>query len=215
MKSIVVAPVGDQLESLFGGLKEFPTEKIILISPEEKMEDANNAKRDLERFKIPVDIIKIKGNIWEEMFKTISDIKKAQPDKNIIINVSTGDRTTRCAATSAAFVNGMKAFAVDGDNTMLLPVLKFNYYRLLTEKKMRILTAIYEQKDCCSSLEQLGKKTNMSLPLISYHINGSSKSDGLKSLGLIETEEKRGKISVTLSVLGRLLIRGYVDSPEA
>ena len=214
MKNLVIAPVGDNLDALFGGIKEFPTEKIVLISPEDRIEDAEKAKTDLARFKIPVDIIKIRGNVWEEMFKIISDIKRTQSDKNIIINVSTGDRTTRCAATSAAFVNGIKAFAIDGEDAMLLPVLKFNYYKLLTEKKMRILESIYKESDCCSSLEQLSKKTKMSLPLISYHINGSAKSEGLKDLGLIETEEKRGKISVTLSILGRLLIRGYIDLPK-
>lgn len=213
MKNIVIAPVGDNIDSLYVGLKEFPTEKIILITPEDKIAEANNTKKELEKFKMPVDIVNIKGNIWEEMFKIISNIKKAQNNNNIVINVSTGDPTTRCAATSAAFVNGIKAFSVDGDHAVLLPVLKFNYYKLLTEKKMSILKSIYEEKDCCSSLEQLSKKTNMSLPLISYHVNGTSKSEGLKNLGLIETEEKRGKIAVNLSMLGRLLIKGYVDSP--
>jgi len=215
MKNIVVAPVGDKIEAIFSGLKEFPTEKVILISPEDRMPEAEKTKKDLERFKIPTDIIRIKGNIWEEMFKTISDIKRTQSDKNIIINVSTGDRTTRCAATSAAFVNGVKAFAVDGENTMLLPVLKFNYYKILTDRKMKILETIYKEADCCSSLEQLSKKTEMSLPLISYHINGTAKSEGLKTLGFIETKEKRGKIGVSLSVLGRLLIQGYVDAPNS
>lgn len=105
MKNIVIVPVGDNIDSLYVGLKEFPTEKIILITPEAKIAEANNTKKDLEKFKMPVDIVKIKGNI--------------------------------------------------------------------------------------SSLEQLSKKTNMSLPLISYHVNGSSKSEGLKDLGLIETEERK------------------------
>ncbi len=65
--------------------------------------------------------------------------------------------------------------------------------------------------DCCISLEELSKKTKMSLPLISYHINGNLKSEGLKEMGLVETNEKKGKIELKLSTLGRMLINGHVS----
>lgn len=51
----------------------------------------------------------------------------------------------------------------------------------------------------------------MSLPLISYHINGNLKSEGLKDMGLVETAEKKGRIEIKLSTLGVLLLRGYVS----
>ncbi|MEK6826293.1 MAG: ABC transporter substrate-binding protein, partial [Nanoarchaeota archaeon] len=147
-------------------------------------------------------------------FEAISDIKKSEKDKPLLINVSTGDRDTRCAATSAAFVNGIRAFAVEGNEAMLLPILKFSYYKMLTDKKLDILRVLYENKDnedrCCASLDELGKRTNMSLPLISYHINGTMKSEGLKELGLVETVEKKGKMEISLSMMGRLLIKGYI-----
>ena len=209
MKRIVIAPVGDSIEALFVGIKEFPTEKVILITPEESLDIANKAQKELEKFKIPVIIKEIKGNLWEEMFKTISEIKSYEPENKIIINVATGDKDLRCAATSAAFVNGLKAFSVAGDQAMLLPILKFSYYKLLTEKKLGILRLLSEP-NCCSSLEEISKRTNMSLPLISYHINGTLKSDGLKQLGLIDIKENKGKLNVNLSTLGRLLINGYI-----
>ncbi len=211
MKNTVIAPVGDYMDALYIGIREFPTERVILISPEDKLDDAHKTKDDLDKFRMPVEIIKIKGNIWEEMFRIISEIKRAKEGQNLVINVATGDMTTRCAATSAAFVNGIKAFAVDGDSAALLPVLKFNYYKLLTERKMSILRIMFKEKSCCSSLEELSKKTGMSLPLISYHINGNLKSEGLKDLGLVETEEEKGKVKIKLSMLGRLLIKGYID----
>lgn len=93
---------------------------------------------------------------------------------------------------------------------MLLPVLKFSYYRLLTDKKMSILKTL-SKPNCCVSLEDLSKKTEMSLPLISYHINGNLKSEGLKEMGLVEAEEKRGKVEVKLSTLGKMLIGGYIS----
>lgn len=212
MKHVIIAPVGDNIEDLFVGIKEFPTERIVLISEIAKAKDAEKAKTDLEKFKIPTQIkyLKNDGHVWEQTFEAVAEIAKLEKDNSLLINVSTGDRDTRCAVTSAAFVNGIKAFAVEGSEAMLLPILKFSYYKILTDKKIGILKTINEN-DCCASLEELSKKTEMSLPLISYHINGTLKSEGLKELGLVETSEKNGKVAVTLSMMGRLLIKGYIN----
>ncbi len=216
MKNIVVAPMGDHMDALFVGIREFSTEKVILISANRMKTEAEKTKKDLERFKIPTHIMMVDGEseieIWENTFKAISEIKNSEADKEILINVATGDKTTRCAATSAAFVNGLKAFAVDKDKTMMLPVMKFNYYKLISDRKMEILKFLHD-KNCCQSLEALSKKTGMSLPLISYHINGNLKSDGLKTMGLVETTEDKGRVSVDLSPLGRMIVRGYVKPP--
>ncbi|HLG23294.1 MAG TPA: helix-turn-helix domain-containing protein, partial [Candidatus Nanoarchaeia archaeon] len=137
-------------------------------------------------------------------------ISKIEGGKNLIINTATGDRMTTCAATSAAFVNGIKAFSVEKGMAMLLPVLKFSYYRILTDKKMGILTTL-SKPNCCISLEELSKKTKMSLPLISYHINGNLKSEGLKEMGLVDTNETRGRVEIKLSTLGKMLLNGYIN----
>lgn len=215
MKKIVVAPMGDNMDALFVGIKEFPTEKVILISPNRYLNDAEKIKKDLDRFKIPLHIISVKGDseveIWESVFMAIADIRSSEKNNEILINVATGDRTTRCAATSASFVNGLKAFATSGDKAMMLPVMRFSYYKMISDKKMDILKVLAE-KDCCSSLDELSKKTKMSLPLISYHINGNLKSEGLKEMGLVDTFEDRGRVSVELSPLGRMVVRGYVST---
>ncbi len=210
MKNIVIAPFGDNINALFIGIREFPTEKIILIAPKEKVKEAEKVKIELDKFKIPVQIKTVEGHPMEEIFRVFNEVRNVEKNGNIIVNVSTGDNVTTCAALSAAFVNGFKAFGVQNDQAMLLPVLKFSYYKLLTDKKMDILKLIYSTQDCCSSLEELSKKTKMSLPLISYHINGTPKSEGLKQLGLIESTEKKGKTEIRLTSLGRLLIKGYI-----
>jgi DNA-binding transcriptional ArsR family regulator len=209
-KMTIVAPVGDYMEDIFVGIRNFPTEKVILIAPKDRVKEAEETRKSLEKFKVPVKIIEIEGFIWEEIFKTVSQIRKSEGE-DILINVSTGDRESRCAATSAAFVNGLKAFGIKDDEPMMLPVLKFSYYTLLTEKKMEILKTLYSKKECCASLDELSQKTKMSLPLVSYHINGTMKSEGLKQMGLIETEETKGKVKVNLTFLGRMLVKGYVQ----
>ncbi|MEK6828319.1 MAG: DUF6293 family protein [Nanoarchaeota archaeon] len=209
-KNIIIAPVGDNMNALYVGLKEFPTERIYLLAPTDYLKSAEKAIKDLERFGIPSKIISLKGDVWEDMFRKIGEIIIAEKGNNVIINTATGDRTTTCAATSAAFVNGIKAFSVEKGTAMLLPVLKFSYYKILTNKKMEILKML-SKPDCCISLEELSKKTKMSLPLISYHINGNLKSEGLKEMGLVETNEMRGRLEIKLSVLGRMLLNGYVN----
>jgi hypothetical protein len=210
-KHVVIAPVGDYMEDLFVGIREFPTERVVLIAPKERLKDAEKARLELEKFKIPCRVMEIKGNLWEETFHAVSEIKRLEGEEgSLLINVSTGDRETRCAATSAGFVNGIKAFGVSGNDVMMLPILKFSYYKQLTDKKMSILKVLFNANDTTSSLDDLSKKTKMSLPLISYHINGNLKSEGLKELGLVETTELKGRVYVKLTLMGRLLVKGYV-----
>lgn len=212
MKNIVIAPVGEDIDNLFIGMREFPTEKIFLLTPKGKEKKAEKTKNDLAKFKVPVSLVPLGENVYEDLFRKVNQIKSAE-EGNIIINVSTGDRNMQCAATSAAFVNGVKAFHVSGKEAMMLPVLKFSYYKLLTDKKLSILSTLAEEKDCCSSLDQLSKHTKMSLPLISYHINGTRKSEGLNNMGLVELDEHGGRVAIKLSMLGRLLMKGYVETP--
>ena len=85
MKYILIAPVGEDMDSMFLGLKEFSVEKVILISTKDKSAKANKAKEDLEKFKMNVSITYLEGNLWEETFRVISEIKKIYPSQELII----------------------------------------------------------------------------------------------------------------------------------
>lgn len=210
-KYTMIAPVGSNPEKIFLGIRDFPTEKLILLATPKRAKLTEKIKKDLSKFKIPVHTVDLTGNLWESLFEKIALIKRAEGEKELILNTSSADRTSQCALTSAAFVNGIKAFSIEGNETMLLPILKFSYYRMLTDKKMSILRLLYQDKSCCASLEELSRKTKMSLPLISYHINGTLKAEGLKDLGLIESDEQRGRTAVRISTLGKMLVKGYIE----
>jgi DNA-binding transcriptional ArsR family regulator len=209
MRSIVIAPVGDDNSAIFHGIREFSTEKVVLFSTPRYEDKAQKLQNDLKKFKIPSSVINLEGNLWESMFKSIADIKSS--GKDIMINVGSADPAMKCISISAAFVNGLKAFDVHKNKISLLPVMKFSYYRMIPEKKMRILKLLHSEADCCASLEEISKRLKISLPLVSYHINGNIKSEGLKQMGLVDTESKKGRISIKLSTLGRLIIKGYVN----
>lgn len=214
MGHTMIAPVGEHTDALFVGMKEFSIDRVVLLMPEGEEEHEETARSDLEKYKIPVDTHELNGDIWESMFEAVGSIKERVDQDDIIINASTGGGVTNCVAISAAFVNGLKCIAVKDDTPITLPILKFSYFKALTERKMELLELIYDDYDCCSSLEQLSQKSGLSMPLISYHINGNLKSDGLIDLGLVETDKEGGSTSVSLTTLGRLLVKGQVPEDD-
>lgn len=210
-KHVIIAPIGGDNDPIFMGIREFPTERVVLITEDKYKKQAEIVAKDLDRFKIPAIIEKTQGPIWEEIFRIVQETtQSASENEEVIINVASGNGLTNCIATSAAFVNGIKAFGMNDDGQVaVLPVLKFSYYSLLSDKKMGLLKLLAED-DCCKSLEELGRRAKMSLSLVSYHVNGNLKSDGLKQLGLVETFDKNGRVHIQLTTLGKLLLNGYV-----
>jgi hypothetical protein len=122
----------------------------------------------------------------------------------VLINVSSGDKLIGCAALSAAFINGIKAFGMDSTHTvpLLMPVLKLSYNEIISEAKIKILKAIDSAGGVVDSLDQLEQASGYGKPLLSYHVQGSKESKGLADLGLLEVEKgERGKICVHIYIL--------------
>jgi hypothetical protein len=212
MKYNLVAPLGDNLDSIYSIVREFPTEKIYLISTGKHRDKVDELKEVVDKLHIAVQVVDIKGDLLEGMFKTFAQIKSGVNEDSLLVNTSSGENLENCAALSASYVNGLKALAVTEGGVMMLPVLKFSYYRLLPERKLSIISFLKAQPDCCASLEDLAERTKMSLPLASYHVNGNSKAEGLLSMGLVETHlGPRGKTQVMLTELGRLLAEGAIE----
>lgn len=209
MNRAIIAPVGKSIQQLFQVLETLPSKKIILLSQPKNQKKAEETKQILEGEGKEVQLLPLTDNLWESVFERILQLKPLEKEYELILHTSTGDRFTECVFTSASFVHGIKAIA-GGKDFQLLPIMKFSYYKVLTEKKLELLR-ILENDSCCSSLEELSTMSGMSLPLISYHINGTLKSEGLKELGLVETTEEKGKISTNLSTLGKLMVKGYIQ----
>lgn len=214
MKYNVIAPLGDSIDSIYVGIREFPTEKIFLIHQGKDSPRADELRKELDKFRIGLQLVEAKGQLLEGMFRAFAQIRLATGEEKLLVNVSSGDKMSACAALAASFVNGLTAFHVEGDKVSMFPVLKFSYYRLLPERKLGIIKFLKSQPDCCSSLEDLSRRTEMSLPLISYHINGNAKAEGLISQGLVQVHVGvRGRTQVMLTELGRLIAEGYIENP--
>jgi len=122
-----------------------------------------------------------------------------------------GDKVSACAALSAAFANGLKAFGMTPDEEpMLLPVMKLSYYNEIGDSKQEILRTLSPEKWVSS--KDIQEKTRFSKSLISYHVNGNKKSKGLVNLRLVEMKKEGNQLFLKRSSMGELLLRGYFDS---
>ena len=177
MGFVVIAPVGDNLDAFFIGMKEFATEKVYLITPENYLKKANSLQKKLDVFSIPVKIIKVKGSLMESMFSSFGEICSLHDNDNILVNVATGDRLSTCAALSAAFANGLKAFGImdkkpignikDKETLLQMAWRQKTYPELVTKNVLD-----YEGcKDCQWSLICAG-----GCPVVSSASNGSAAS---------------------------------------
>ena len=203
-----MAPVGDNLTALFVGMKEFPTQKVILIAPMDKLKEAQQLEEQLNTFTVSTQIIEVEGNMMEAMFKTFGQMCAIYQPDELIVNVATGDRMSTCAALSAAYANGLKAFGVVGDKTMLMPIMKLSYYNELSDNKLAILSKLDSEDHM--PLKKLAEETGLSISLLSYHVNGNYKYKGLKSFRLVEVKEQGKQLLIKLSEMGRLLLKGYI-----
>jgi len=205
-----IATIGKESESVMIGIRNFPVHKLALICQENDIDSVKNTSIELKQvLKLPVDIYPLKGDIIKNLLTVTSEIlrKESEEFKNIIMNVAGGDKLLTCAAVSAAFVNGLKAFHIMEDMPVLLPVLKLSYSEIISATKIDILKSIDKVGGKVKSLEHLSEISGYGKPLLSHHIQGSEDSRGLAELGLVETNRvKRGRLEIELSTLGKVLL---------
>ena len=51
----------------------------------------------------------------------------------------------------------------------------------------------------------------MSLPLIAYHLKGNRDSQGLVEMNLVDTKREKGSLSLELTALGKLIVKGGIS----
>lgn len=214
MKTLQVATFGsDGQDGIALGVRSFPVHKLVLIC---FSSDKNRAEDFARKIKSVLDIpttitVVTKENVIRDTMERVNEILNlhAKEFQQVLLNVSSGDKLIGCAALSAAFINGIQAFGMDETHTipLLMPVLKLSYSEIVSEAKIKILKSISDAGGVIESLEQLEQISGYGKPLLSYHVQGARDSKGLADLGLVEVEKgDRGKISASLTTLGRLLV---------
>ena len=216
ISTIQIATFGSEdQDAIATGIRNFPVHKLALIcyeSDKEKADEFSRKIRSILGLPYSIHVVSSK-NVIRDTLERVGEIL-ARDGKNfrqVLMNVSCGDKLIGCAALSASFINGIKAFGMnESGSPLLMPILKLSYSEIISESKIKILKAIDDAAGgFVESLEQLEGISGFGKPLLSYHIQGARDSKGLADLGLLEIEKgERGKISARLTTLGKLLVIG-------
>lgn len=214
LTTIQIATFGsDGQDGIALGIRSFPIHKLVLIcfsSDKSRAEEFSRKIRNVLGLPVTITLV-TKENVIRDTMERVNEILNlnAKEFQQILMNVSSGDKLIGCAALSAAFINGIKAFGMDATGTipLLMPVLKLSYNEIISESKIKILKAIDSVGGIIESLDHLEQISGYGKPLLSYHVQGAKDSKGLADLGLVEVEKgERGKISAKLTTLGKLLV---------
>ncbi len=209
LRTLQIAILGGNEDAVLVGIKNFPTHKLVLVSPKEGLESAEKlAGRLSSTLKLDVNVEEVKDLTIPTMLETVASIvNKESGFEDFVINVGSAGKYLTCAGVTAAFVNGIKAFDVMVDQPMMLPILKLSFSQIISGPKMEILQALMKAGGRTESLEALGKIADFGKPLLSYHIRGSGEGRGLEGLGLVEVSHlKQGRLEVKLTDMGRMLL---------
>ena len=131
MKTLQIATFGDDdQDGIALGIRNFPIHQLILICYSNDEPKAIEYSKKIETIiGIGSEIILVeKENVVKDTIERVNEVllKKSMEYHQILMNVSSGDKLISCAALSSAFINGIKAFAMDHAHTvpLLLPVPK-------------------------------------------------------------------------------------------
>lgn len=212
-KTLQIATLGPDTDPVLVGIRTLAVHKLTLIHLETDKPIAEKLTHDLASIlKVEVETYAVPtSDVLTHVLEGVASILQKEKGNfdNILFNVSSGDKLLGCAALSAAFVNGLKAFAIVKGEPMLLPVLKFSYDQLVSATKLDILKSLQKNGGEVDSLETLREISGYGKPLLSYHIQGAEDSKGLVELGLVEVEKgTRGKSITKITTLGKLLTLG-------
>ncbi|MBI4392619.1 MAG: helix-turn-helix transcriptional regulator [Euryarchaeota archaeon] len=217
MGILQIATVGEDTDPIMVGVREYPVSKLILIFTPEFEATARRVRGLLDPLKMEIDLVKVEGDVLlgvlRKVSEVVSDVSVRYDD--IYVNVASGTRMSGCAALSAAFVNGLKAFGVENGKPMLFPVLKFSYQELISESKLSILRALAAEGGASDSLQKLSETSGVDKSLLSYHLRGGRENKGLEELGLVEIDRgTRGRLIIKLTTMGTMLLSGYAIPAE-
>ena len=195
------------------GIRSFPVQKLAFIcfdSDKSKAEEFARKIKNVLGLPITINLV-TKENVIRDTMERVNEILNIEGRnfQQVLMNVSSGDKLIGCAALSAAFINGIKAFGMDSTKSvpLLMPVLKLSYNEIISTAKIKILKTIDGMGGTINSLEELEQASGLGKPLLSYHVQGGKDSKGLANLGLVEVERgDRGKMIINLTTLGKLLV---------
>lgn len=193
------------------GVRAFPVRRVVLLCQPKHVQSAQKIHAALEAQGIEVDRREVGTPLLTSVLAAMAQVvqEEAVEFREVVVNVSSPDKLFFCSLMSGAFVNGLKAIAVQDGEPVQLPVLKFSYAEMISESKMNILRALQKAGGAVDSLNTLSEMSGVEKSLLSYHIRGGRDAKGLEELSLVSIERaKQGRLMVSLTEMGRLMLLG-------
>ncbi|MGB0652386.1 MAG: DUF6293 family protein [Thermoplasmatota archaeon] len=216
---LMIATVGDEVDPVLIGVRDYPVRRLILLYTKDKEERAREIQQQVQPLRIDVELREIDAaDVLMDTLRQVSEIHAAEAMEftDVLLNVSSGEKMQTCSALSAAFVNGIPAIGVDHDTPFALPVLKFSYTELISDAKFRVLQALDRLDGVAESLTDLSKASGVEKSLLSYHLRTTREGKGLEDMGLVAIDRGSfGRLTIQLTEMGKLLLVGRKETPLA
>lgn len=207
----MIATVGDDIDPVMIGVRDYPVRRLVLLYPSKYEKEARDIEAKLTPLHIEVERIEVSmENMLMDTLRKVSDLQAdGMGFSDIIVNVSSGEKMQTCSALSAAFVNGIPAIGIAPDGPFSLPVLRFSYAELISEAKYKILESLEAMGGSAESLAALSESSHVEKSLLSYHLRTTREGKGLEDMGLVSIDRGTfGRLTIQMTEMGRLMLVG-------
>jgi hypothetical protein len=112
---LMVASVGPEIEPVLVGVRDYSVRKLILLHTVAFKAQAQEIIKRVKPILVETEARQIKADdVLMDTLRQVSDIQSVEGlrFRDVIINVSSGDKMQTCSALSAAFVHGIPAIGV-------------------------------------------------------------------------------------------------------
>ncbi|MFW3145817.1 MAG: DUF6293 family protein [Thermoplasmatota archaeon] len=177
-RRIHVIPMGLELDRIIGGLKEYPTNRVILLNgrdPSTEIErmSRKNGQRIREMVRATMDIEEIELDIFD-FYKAARQLRKLFQDLadegwSVHVNLSTGNRIVSSAALLASFMTGATPYYVRPERYSIpedQEVLSYGVEEVIRIPSVRIMGPDVKQETVLRVLGGMGGSARHETSLI-------------------------------------------------
>jgi len=211
-RSVHIIPMGLEVDRVLGGLKEYPTNKVILLYGKDprsniEMRSRKNGERIRSMVKATIDVTELELEIFDFYNSTrrLRDLFRSLHDEGyqVHVNISTGNRIVTSAALLAAFMAGASPYYVRPERYSIpedQEVLSHGVVSVISIPRLSIQGPTKQQEIVLSALVSQGGSVRNEASLIPTLEEIKDFFDERK-----DEESKRSYIARRRSHLNRLL----------